>query len=60
MSTPGRDFFGTMHHAESFHQECLAEEGIPKALGDDAALMRPAPPAGRPGLSCLSDDCGIA
>jgi len=30
-----------MDHAESFHQECLVEEGIPKALGDAAALIEP-------------------
>jgi hypothetical protein len=34
-----------MDHAESFHQECLVEEGISKALGDAAAVMSPAPPA---------------
>jgi len=34
-------FLGTMDHAESFHQECLVEEGIPKALGDAAALIEP-------------------
>ena len=34
-------FLGTMDHAESFRQECLVEEGIPKALGDAAAVIEP-------------------